>query len=84
MRKKVLVLILAVFCFSVMPAVAETTKTKSKKNFVTRSEFQGHNCCQISRIGGWTKFNSRKRAPKKEMSPSEDLTENENKTKDGV
>ncbi len=70
MRTKVLVLILTVFCFSAIPVSAETTK--SKKNFVSRSEFQGHNCCQISRIGGWTKYNARKRTPKKEMSPLED------------
>ncbi|GEM_PF-3507558 len=72
MRTKVLVLILTVFCFSAIPVSAETTTTKSKKNFVSRSEFQGHNCCQISRIGGWTKYNARKRTPKKEMSPLED------------
>ncbi len=79
MRTKILVLILTVFCFSAMPVSAETATTKPKKNFVTRTEFKGSDCCRISRIGGWTKSNSRKRVSKKEISASDDLKESENK-----
>lgn len=82
MRKRILVFILTVIYFCPVLASAETIK--SKKNFVSRSEFQGHNCCQISHIGGWTKYNARKRTPKEEVSAPEDLSETENKTKKAI
>ena len=84
MRKKVLVFILSIVYFCPVLVSAETTKTETKQNFVSRSEFRGSNCCQISRVGGWTKYNSRKRTVKKEVSTSEDLSEAENKTKEAI
>jgi hypothetical protein len=82
MRKEILALILTIVWFSPVSVLAETTKIK--KNFVSRSEFKGSNCCQISRVGGWTKYNARKRTPKKEVSASGDLSEVENKTKEAI
>lgn len=71
----ILILTLAYFC----PVLASAETPESKKNFVSRSEFRGHNCCQISHIGGWTKYNARKRTPKKEIAVPEGVSENENK-----
>lgn len=77
MRKEILVLILTSVYFCTGLASAETMKTK--QNFVSRSEFKGHNCCQISRVGGWTNYNPRKNVKKQKAAVSQDLAENKNK-----
>ena len=74
MRKKVVVLILIMLYFCPMLVSAETTKTK--QNFVSRSEFKGSNCCQISRVGGWTDYSPRKHVKKQKAAVSQDLAGN--------